>query len=160
MDQLPDCQVRSDLQRSEEARGDLRRGGAGRGGGGGSGETASGQMPCAPICSATAFTGVPAEVELAAMRDAMQAQGLVADAVKAANALPDIRPEAVARGRALLESGPLGAAAGRLAHATRADLLRRLGRAADAVDAYDRALALATNPAERAFLTRRREELA
>ncbi|HEU5242136.1 MAG TPA: DUF6596 domain-containing protein, partial [Ornithinibacter sp.] len=44
-------------------------------------------------------------------------------------------------------------------HATRADLLRRLGRHADAVEAYDRALALATNPAERAYLTRRRAEL-
>ncbi len=44
-------------------------------------------------------------------------------------------------------------------HATRADLLRRLGRAADAADAYDRALELATNPAERAFLTRRRAGL-
>ena len=44
-------------------------------------------------------------------------------------------------------------------HATRADLLRRLGRHADAVGAYDRALELATNPAERAYLTRRRAEL-
>ena len=44
-------------------------------------------------------------------------------------------------------------------HATRADLLRRLGRDAEAATAYDRALELATNPAERAFLTRRRAEL-
>jgi RNA polymerase sigma-70 factor (ECF subfamily) len=44
-------------------------------------------------------------------------------------------------------------------HATRADLLRRLGRDAAAAAAYDRALDLATNPAERAFLTRRRADV-
>ena len=43
--------------------------------------------------------------------------------------------------------------------ATRADLLRRLGRTAEAATAYREALALATNPAERAFLTRRLTEL-
>ncbi len=44
-------------------------------------------------------------------------------------------------------------------HATRADLLRRAGRAREAAAAYDRALELATNPAERAFLTRRRTSI-
>ncbi|MEA2694510.1 MAG: polymerase sigma-70 factor, subfamily [Acidobacteriota bacterium] len=39
--------------------------------------------------------------------------------------------------------------------AARADLLRRLGRAAEAADAYRRALALASNPAEQRFLARR-----
>jgi len=43
-----------------------------------------------------------------------------------------------------------------LYHATRADLLRRLGRPAEAAAAYDRAIALAQNAAERAFLTARR----
>ena len=43
--------------------------------------------------------------------------------------------------------------------ATRADLLRRLGRNADATEAYDEALALAENDAERVFLTRRRGEV-
>jgi RNA polymerase sigma-70 factor (ECF subfamily) len=47
-----------------------------------------------------------------------------------------------------------------LAHAVRADLLRRLGRHADAVLAYDAAMARTTNGAERAFLARRRDELA
>jgi RNA polymerase sigma-70 factor (ECF subfamily) len=42
-----------------------------------------------------------------------------------------------------------------LFHSTRADLLRRLGRDAEAADAYGRALELATNPAERAFLNGR-----
>lgn len=45
-------------------------------------------------------------------------------------------------------------------HATRADLLRRLRRSADARAAYDRAIELATNPAERAYLERRRDQLA
>ncbi|MBX3285466.1 MAG: RNA polymerase sigma factor, partial [Actinobacteria bacterium] len=46
-----------------------------------------------------------------------------------------------------------------LFHATRADLLVRLGRAAEAADAYDAALALATNPAEQRFLADRRAAL-
>jgi RNA polymerase sigma-70 factor (ECF subfamily) len=44
-------------------------------------------------------------------------------------------------------------------HATRADLLRRLGRSAEARAAYDRAIELAGNTAESAYLTRRRDEL-
>jgi RNA polymerase sigma-70 factor (ECF subfamily) len=44
-------------------------------------------------------------------------------------------------------------------HVTRADLLRRLGRSADAKAAYDAALATADNTAERAYLTRKRGEL-
>ena len=46
-----------------------------------------------------------------------------------------------------------------LRHAARADLLRRLGRSSEAAAAYRRALELATNPAERRFLSRRLEEL-
>jgi RNA polymerase sigma-70 factor (ECF subfamily) len=45
-------------------------------------------------------------------------------------------------------------------HATRADLLRRLGRSDDAREAYDRAIHLTRNAAEMAYLTRRRTELA
>jgi RNA polymerase sigma-70 factor, ECF subfamily len=44
--------------------------------------------------------------------------------------------------------------------AVEADLLRRLGRRAEAVAAYDRAAALADNDAERRFLRARRAELA
>jgi predicted RNA polymerase sigma factor len=47
-----------------------------------------------------------------------------------------------------------------LLHATRADLLRRLGRTGEAASAYGRALELATHPAERGFLERRLAELA
>ena len=44
-------------------------------------------------------------------------------------------------------------------HATRADLLRRLGRAGEARAAYERAIELAGNTAEIAYLTRRRDQL-
>jgi RNA polymerase sigma-70 factor (ECF subfamily) len=46
-----------------------------------------------------------------------------------------------------------------LFHAIRADLLRRLGREADAALAYDAAIARTANTAERDFLQRRRQEL-
>ncbi|HEV7992177.1 MAG TPA: RNA polymerase sigma factor [Gemmatimonadaceae bacterium] len=45
-------------------------------------------------------------------------------------------------------------------HAIRADLLRRLGRRADARRAYDAAIERTENGAEREFLARRRDELA
>jgi RNA polymerase sigma-70 factor, ECF subfamily len=45
-------------------------------------------------------------------------------------------------------------------HATRADLLRRLGRSAESRAEYDRAIGLAGNTAETASLIRRRDELA
>ena len=44
-------------------------------------------------------------------------------------------------------------------HATRADLLRRLGRSTEARAAYDAAMAATGNSAERAYLSRRRGEL-
>ncbi|MCD0447540.1 sigma-70 family RNA polymerase sigma factor [Glycomyces sp. A-F 0318] len=44
-------------------------------------------------------------------------------------------------------------------HATRADLLRRLGRSRESREAYDAAIALAGNPAETAYLTRCRAQL-
>ena len=46
-----------------------------------------------------------------------------------------------------------------LLHAARADLLRRLGRRAEAAESYARALALVTNDAERRYLERRRLEV-
>ena len=44
-------------------------------------------------------------------------------------------------------------------HAARADLLRRVGRGGQARAAYEQAITLAGNPAERAYLTRRRDQL-
>lgn len=47
-----------------------------------------------------------------------------------------------------------------LLHTTRAELLVRLGRTREALEAYDRALELVTNDAERAHLARRRDDAA
>jgi RNA polymerase sigma-70 factor (ECF subfamily) len=47
----------------------------------------------------------------------------------------------------------------RYLHSTRAELLRRLGRPAEAADAYHRALALVHDDAERRLLERRLAEL-
>ncbi len=44
-------------------------------------------------------------------------------------------------------------------HAARADLLRRLGRSAEAKQAYDAAIAATQNSAEGAYLSRKRGEL-
>jgi RNA polymerase sigma-70 factor (ECF subfamily) len=46
-----------------------------------------------------------------------------------------------------------------LLHSARADLLGRLGRRTEAADAYRRAVSLASNPVERAFLERRLAEV-
>ncbi len=62
------------------------------------------------------------------------------------------------RGLALMD-GIDGLGDCRHLHSARADLLRRLGRGAEAAEAYDRALALASQPAERAFLERRLAEV-
>lgn len=59
---------------------------------------------------------------------------------------------------ALLEAGELKNY--HLAHATRADLCRRLGRKADARVSYERALGLARLEPEKRFIERRLEELA
>lgn len=63
---------------------------------------------------------------------------------------------------ALAEVDRLGGALARYHafHATRADLLRRAGRGGEARTAYDRAIELTTNPAERAYLARRRDQVA
>lgn len=67
-------------------------------------------------------------------------------------------PEAGLRGiDAVLEGGALDAY--HLAHAARADMCRRLGRAAEARAAYARALDLAQQEPERRFLRKRLQEL-
>jgi RNA polymerase sigma-70 factor (ECF subfamily) len=44
-------------------------------------------------------------------------------------------------------------------HVARADLLRRLGRGSESRAEYDAAIAATENPAERAYLTRRRDQI-
>jgi len=58
---------------------------------------------------------------------------------------------------AILARGDLGDY--HLAHAAQADLLRRLGKSAQARAAYERAIALARQDPERRFLQRRLSEL-
>jgi RNA polymerase sigma-70 factor (ECF subfamily) len=67
-----------------------------------------------------------------------------------------------AAGLEMIEDRALGSALDgyHLLHATRADLLRRLGRVDEALAADRRALSLASNPAERALLERRVADLA
>jgi RNA polymerase sigma-70 factor (ECF subfamily) len=62
-----------------------------------------------------------------------------------------------AAGLALVDE--LDLARSHLFHAVRADLLRRLGRSAEAAEAYGTALSLTQNEPERAFLQRRRDAL-
>lgn len=76
-------------------------------------------------------------------------------ALNRAVALAEIEGPAV--GLDVLEGLPLGRYY--LFHAVRADLLRRLGRTAEALLAYDDALALTTNAVEHAFLRRARQGL-
>jgi RNA polymerase sigma-70 factor, ECF subfamily len=61
--------------------------------------------------------------------------------------------------RALELTGGLGLDGYHLYHATRADLLRRLGRRDEARAAYDAAIARTTNGAEASFLRRQRDSL-
>jgi RNA polymerase sigma-70 factor (ECF subfamily) len=65
----------------------------------------------------------------------------------------------VERGLELIDQ-IVGLATYHLKHAARADLLRRLDRPAEAAAAYERALQLTRNPAEREFLHRRLAQLA
>jgi RNA polymerase sigma-70 factor, ECF subfamily len=70
-------------------------------------------------------------------------------------ALAEVRGPAAA----LDELGQLSLDGYHLFHATRADLLRRLGRRDEARAAYDAAIARAANGAERSFLQHRRDSL-
>ena len=85
--------------------------------------------------------------------------GLARDAVRAGARLIVAVAEVQGPGPALELAGQLGLDGYHLYHATRADLLRRLGRRDDAADAYDAAIARAANGAERSFLARQRDSL-
>ena len=70
--------------------------------------------------------------------------------------------EGIERGLAVLDAATADGSLDdyHLAHAARADLLRRLGQYDDARTSYRRALALVRNQAERRFLERRLQSLA
>jgi RNA polymerase sigma-70 factor (ECF subfamily) len=118
-----------------------------------------------PYSLQAAIAAVHAEAPTAAATDWAQIVGLY-DVLMRADPTPVVelnRAAAVAMrdgpaaGLALIDAilarGELGGY--HLAHAARADLLRRLGRSDDARRAYERALTLATQEAERRFLERR-----
>ena len=65
----------------------------------------------------------------------------------------------LARHRAVCHARRTSSWPGAALHATRADLLRRLGCSQKSRAAYDKAIELAGNTAETAYLTRRRDQL-
>jgi RNA polymerase sigma-70 factor (ECF subfamily) len=104
----------------------------------------------APVASATDWRAIAARYEELVRLDPSPVVRLNA-AVAAGEAFGPASGLAAADA-----AGRLGALDGyHLFHATRADLLRRLGRRDEAAAAYRRALALTTNDVERAFLTAR-----
>jgi RNA polymerase sigma-70 factor (ECF subfamily) len=130
---------------------------------------AAGGGPAGPYALQAAVAAVHAAAPTAAATDWRRIAALY-DALLAANPSPVVelnRAVAVAMrdgpaaGLALVDAilarGDL--AGYHLAHAARADLLRRLGRAADARAAYEQALALATQEPERRFLAKRVSQL-
>ena len=125
--------------------------------------------PAGPYVLQAAIAAVHAEAPTAADTDWPQIAGLYGELyrrlptpVVALNRAVAVAmahgPGARARARRRRSPGDGTLDGYHLLHATRADLLRRLGRAEEARAAYERALALATNPVERAFLQRRLDE--
>jgi RNA polymerase sigma-70 factor (ECF subfamily) len=84
--------------------------------------------------------------------------------VELSRAVAVAEAEGPAAGLAIAERLELGSGGGladyRYLHATRAELLRRLGRADEAREAYERALELADDAAERRLLERRLAQVA
>src|SRR5213594_2753288 len=110
-------------------------------------------------CQATRAedTDWPQIVRLYDLLERLQPSPIVALNRAVAVAMVDGPPAALAIIDALAASGNLDGY--HLLHAARADLLRRLGSAAEAAKSYARALALVTNDAERRFLERRLREV-
>jgi RNA polymerase sigma-70 factor, ECF subfamily len=102
-------------------------------------------------------TGWPEIVRLYDLLENVQPSPVVSLNRAAAVAMVDGPRPALALIDALADGGELDRY--HLLHAARADLLRRLGADADAARSYARALELATNDAERRFLTRRLREV-
>jgi RNA polymerase sigma-70 factor (ECF subfamily) len=134
------------------------------------------------VLDSAAFLGAPGRYQLQAAIAAMHAQAasaaetdwtrivLLYDRLMALNPSPVValnRAVALSMARGpdvaltvvdeLASSGSLDGYY--LLHSTRGELLRRLGRRADAADSFARAAALASNAAERQFLESRRAQL-
>ena len=112
-------------------------------------------------CHATASTAADTDwAEIAGLYRQL-ARFLPSAVVELNRAVAVAMADGPAAGLALVERlEASGALAGyHLLPATRADLLRRLDRFADAADAYRQALALAANEADRRYLTRRLAEV-
>jgi len=128
-------------------------------------ERALSQRRSGPYCLQAAIAAVHAEAQSAAETDWAQIAGLYDVLVRVepspvvelnravAVAMRDGPEPGLALVDAILARGDL--ADYRFAHAARADLCRRLGRAAEARAAYERALALTRQAPERRFLERR-----
>lgn len=122
-----------------------------------------------PYALQAAIAAVHAEAPAAALTDWRQIVGLYDVLLRmeaspvvelnraAAVAMHDGAETGLALVDAILGRGEL--ADYHLAHSARADLCRRLGRIEEAIAAYERALALATQAPERRFLERRLAEL-
>jgi RNA polymerase sigma-70 factor, ECF subfamily len=110
---------------------------------------------CHAAAPAAAETDWPSIAGLYEQLAAVQPSPVVALNHAVAVAMADGPAQGLARVEALVPQltryGPL--------HATRADLLRRLGRRAEAAESYRAALALAGTGAERRFLARRLAEV-
>ena len=87
----------------------------------------------------------------------MQPSPVVALNLSVAVAMADGPQAGLAMVERLAASGALDGY--HLFHSTRGNLLERIGRQSEAREAYDTALALATNDAERRFLEQRRHRL-
>ena len=129
--------------------------------------TALGRGPAGPYTLEAAIAAVHADAVRAEETDWKQIAGLY-DLLSALHSSPVValnRAAAVSMAEGPAAALPLvDALAGQLAgyhlwHATRADLLRRLGRGEEALAAYRRAHELAQNETEREFLERRIGEL-
>ena len=93
---------------------------------------------------------------IAALYDRLEALGAVAGGdAQPSRGRGDGRGPGARAGAARRARGAASSTTTTCCHSARADLLRRLGRDAEAAAAYARALELATNPVERRFLERR-----
>jgi RNA polymerase sigma-70 factor (ECF subfamily) len=127
------------------------------------------RAPVGPLAIQAAISAVHCQAPSAAETDWQQIQALYdlllrlqpSPVVRLNRAVAVAMAEGPAAGVALVDELAASGALSdyHLMHATRADLLRRMGRPAEAAESYTRALALVTNDSERRFLERRLREV-